>query len=202
MEKNAEEYIAKQKAALEQNEECGNSHYNLAVAYLGQKKYDDAEKSLHEAISCSPNLAEAYVQLGGICLYKNDMDGCLYYNKRAVKARAGFSIGFGNIGFVELQKGNIEEAVKNLKKAISFNTSFLQARATLANAYMMQGLFKESIEENKKALELEPTFAVSHFNIAIAYLEDGQKDLAIKHANTAVELGYEIPPELENDFKE
>ncbi|MCP3926527.1 MAG: tetratricopeptide repeat protein [Desulfobacterales bacterium] len=202
MEKNAEEYIAKQKAALAQNAECGNSHYNLAVAYLGQKKYDEAEQSLQEAISCSPNLAEAYVQLGGICLYKNDLDGCLYYNKRAVKARAGFSIGHGNIGFVELQRGNVEAAIKSLKKAISFNSSFLQAQATLANAYLMNGEIKESIEANKKALKLEPNFAVSHFNLALAYLEDNQKELAIEHSKKAVELGYEIPPELEKDFKE
>ena len=64
--KNVEEYIARQRSAIASNPECGTSHYNLAVALLGQKKYDEAEKELHEAIQCSPNLAEAYVQLGGI----------------------------------------------------------------------------------------------------------------------------------------
>ena len=103
--KNAEEYIAKQRQALAMNPECGTTRYNLAVALLGQKKYDEAENELKEALDNSPTLAEAYVQLGGICLHRNDLDGCLAYNEKAVQARAGFSIGYGNIGFVHLQKG-------------------------------------------------------------------------------------------------
>jgi Flp pilus assembly protein TadD len=73
--KNAEEFIAQQKQAIAQNPECGNSHYNLAIALMGQKKYDEAEKHLHEAIECSPGLAEAYVALGGICVQRGDLDG-------------------------------------------------------------------------------------------------------------------------------
>ena len=41
--KNVDEYINLQKAASASNPDCGNSHYNLAVAYLGQKKYQEAE---------------------------------------------------------------------------------------------------------------------------------------------------------------
>ncbi|MBW2517759.1 MAG: tetratricopeptide repeat protein, partial [Deltaproteobacteria bacterium] len=75
--KNAEEFIAQQRQAIAQNPECGNSHYNLGVALLGQKKYDEAEKHLNEAIENSPGLAEAYVALGGIALQRGDLDGCL-----------------------------------------------------------------------------------------------------------------------------
>ena len=100
--KNAEEYIAQQRLALAANPDCGTTHYNLAVALLGQKKNDEAEKELIAAIECSPTLAEAYVQLGGLCLQRGDLDGCLEYNQRAVRSRAGFSEGYGNIGFVHL----------------------------------------------------------------------------------------------------
>ena len=95
--KNVEEYIAMQRDAVASNPDCGTSHYNLAVGLMGQKKFDEAEKELHAAIDCSPNIAEAYVQLGGICLQRGDLDGCLEYNKQAIKARAGFFEGYGNI---------------------------------------------------------------------------------------------------------
>lgn len=193
---NAEEYIVQLRTSLASNPECGTTHYNLAVALMGQRKYEEAEKELHEAVGCSPTLAEAYVQLGAICMHREDMEGCLYYNKLATKARAGFSIGFGNIGFLELQKGNIDEAIKNLQKAIVFNSLFLQAYTTLANAYLMKGLVYESIETSKKALEIEPNFPIAHNNLAIAYLEDGQNDLAILHIDKAIEMGYEVAPQL------
>ena len=193
---NVEEYIAHHRAAIASNPDCGMSHYNLAVGLLGLKKYDEAEIELREAVGCSPTLAEAYVQLGGICLHRGDLDGCLAYNQRAVKARAGFSEGYGNIGFVQLQMGNIDEAIMALRKAITFNANFIQAYATLANAYLMKGLIDESIETNLKVLEIEPNFAIAHNNLTIAYLERGETEKAEKHCNKAVELGYEVAPEI------
>ena len=194
--KNADEYISQQKAAIASNSECGNSHYNLAVAYLGQKKYAEAEKELHEAISCSPSLAEAYVQLGGIRLQRGDLEGCLDYNQRAVKARAGFAEGWGNIGFVHMQLGNIDEAIPALEKAVRWNMKFLQAYTTLANAYLAKGRIEESIETNLKVITMEPNFPVVYNNLAIAYLEKGEFDLAIENADKAVELGYDVAPQI------
>ena len=194
--KNAEEYIARQRVAIAGNPECGTTRYNLAVALLGLQKYDEAEKELIAVIHCSPNLAEAYVQLGGLCLQRGDLDGCMAYNQQAIKVRAGFSEGHGNIGFVHLQKGEIDEAIRSLQKAIRWNPNFLQAYATLANAYLMKGLIDESIEANLKALELEPAFAIAHNNLAIGYLEKGATEKAVEHCNKAVELGYEVAPEI------
>lgn len=194
--RNVDEYIAHQRAAIGANPDCGTSHYNLAVGLLGLKKYEEAEKEFFAALECSPSLAEAYVQLGGICLQRGDLDGCLKYNKHAVRSRAGFSEGYGNIGFVYLQKGNIDEAITALEKAIRWNANFLQAYTTLANAYLMKGMIDESIETSLKVLDLEPDFAIAHNNLAIAYLEKGENDLAVKHVDKAVELGYEVAPEI------
>jgi tetratricopeptide (TPR) repeat protein len=194
--KNVEEFIAAQRAAIASNPECGNSHYNLAVALIGLKKYDEAEKELKEAIHCSPTLAEAYVQLGGICLQRGDLDGCLDYNQKAVHSRAGFAEGWGNIGFVQLQKGNIDKAIDALEKATRWNPNFIQAYATLANAYLMKGMVDKSIEINLKVLQLQPSFAIAHNNLAIAYLEKGEYEMAADHCAKAVALGYEVAPEI------
>ena len=68
--KNADEQIARLRQALVQNAECGTTHYNLAVALIGKQEFVEAEKELHDAIDCSPTMAEAYVQLGGLCLQR------------------------------------------------------------------------------------------------------------------------------------
>ena len=194
--KNVEEYIAQQRAFIASNPDCGTSHYNLAVALVGQKRYEEAEKALLEAVACSPSLAEAYVQLGGICLHRGDLDGCMAYNKKAIHSRAAFSDGGGNIGFVHLQKGEIDEAISALQKAIRYNPKFLQAYATLANAYLMNGMIEESIEANRKVLDLAPNFAVSHNNLAIAYMQNGEFARAIEHCDKALSLGYDVAPEI------
>lgn len=200
--KNAEEFIAKQQQAIAMNPECGTSRYNLAVALMGQKKYDEAEKQLKAAVHCSPSLAEAYVLLGGICLQRGDLDGCLDYNKQAIHSRAGFAEGYGNIGFCQLQKGNLDEAIYALEKAVKYNQKFLQAYTTLANAYLMKGQIDDAIETNLKVIDMEPNFAIAHNNLAVAYLEKGEKELAKEHAQKSQELGYEVDPELLKEISE
>ena len=198
--KNVEDFIARQRAGIAQNPECGTSHYNLAVGLMGQKKYDEAEKELFEALECSPSLAEAYVLLGGICLQRGDLDGCLNYNKSAVKVRPGFSEGYGNIGFIELQRGNVDEAIKNLERATAFNFRFVQAFANLGNAYLMKGRLEESIENNLKAIKLQPDFAPAHNNLAITYLEKQDYNRAAEHCDKAVALGYAVAAEIQSEI--
>ncbi len=101
--KNSDEHIVRLRSQLIKNDECGTTHYNLAVALLGKQEYVEAENELHEAIDNSPSLAEAYVLLGGICLQRKDLEGCYRYNQAATKARAGFAEGYANMAFVLLQ---------------------------------------------------------------------------------------------------
>jgi len=197
---NIDEYIAMQRQALAGNSECGTTHYNLGVALLGKKQYTEAERSFHAAIECSPSLAEAYVQLGGLCLKRGDLDGCLDWNTRAVKARPGFSEGYGNIGFVHMQKGELEEAIKALRRATAFNFRFVQGYTTLATAHLMRGEVDEAIEACVQALKADPNFPVAHNNLAIAYLEKGDQEQAKKHAMQAVALGYEVAPEIRKEL--
>jgi tetratricopeptide (TPR) repeat protein len=201
-----DEHIANLRSKLAHNTECGTTHYNLAVALMGKKEYDEAENVLHDAIDCSPSLAEAYVLLGGLCLQRDDLEGCLRYNRHAIKARAGFSEGYGNIAFVLLQQcvgtnpdedtKKITEAIRMLKKAITHNSQFVQAFTTLGTAYFMKGHVKEAIEANKKAIKIQPDFPIAHNNLAVAYLELKDYKKALEHCDKARELGYNIPKEL------
>ena len=161
---------------------------------------------LHDAIDCSPTLAEAYVLLGGICLQRGDLEGCYRYNQRATKARAGFAEGYGNMAFVLIQlvdgkdekedEEKIDKAIKNLKKAIIHNKNFVQAYVTLGTAYFMKGLVPEGIKANEEALLVQPEFPIAHNNLAVAYLELENFEKAIHHCDEAQRLGFEVSPEL------
>lgn len=208
--KNADDQIKRLRAQLSQNDECGTTHYNLAVALMGKQEYTEAEKEVREAIDCSPTLAEAYVLLGGICLQRKDLEGCYRYNQLATKARAGFSEGYGNMAFVLLQlidgknakedEEKVDKAIKNLKKAIIYNKKFVQAYTTLGTAYFMKGLVKEGITANLEAIAIQPEFPVAHNNLAVAYLEIKKFDKAISHCDKALELGFEVAQELKDEL--
>ncbi len=208
--KDIDAHIAELRESLAHNDECGTTHYNLAVALMGKQEFTEAEKELHEAIDASPTLAEAYVLLGGICLQRKDLEGCYRFNQRATKARAGFAEGYGNMAYVLLQlidgkdrkedEEKLHKAIKHLKKAIIHNKHFVQAYTTLGTAYFMKGLVEEGIKANLEAVKVQPEFPVAHNNLAVAYLEKGDFAKAIEHCDRAVELGFEVAQELKDEL--
>ena len=60
----------------------------------------------------------------------------------------------------------------------------------------MKGRVDDAIEANLKAIKLHGDFAPAHNNLAIAYLEKEAYDLAAEHCDRALELGYDVAPEI------
>jgi len=65
----------------------------------------------------------------------------------------------------------------------------------------MKGLVDEAIAANQKALKLSPDFAPSHNNLAIAYLEKGEYALAVEHCDKAINLGYDVAPQIRQEIE-
>ncbi len=188
-----DEYIADLQSEIEENEgKCANHHYNLGVALLSKSDYMAAEDSFLEALRQSPRLAEAYVQLGGICLSRGDLDGCLRYNEEAAQCRAKFPVPWGNIGFVHLQRGETDKAIAALKKALKWDKDFIQAKATLGAALYMAGQIDASIALSNEVIDKHPAFGPAWNNLSLAWLEKGDRDKAKEFALKAVEFGYEV----------
>jgi cytochrome c-type biogenesis protein CcmH/NrfG len=61
--RNVDEYIAELSQQIATNPQCASHHYNLGVAYLHKRMWQEAEKSFREAVDNSPRMAEAYVHL-------------------------------------------------------------------------------------------------------------------------------------------
>ncbi len=191
-----DEYIADLKSEIQDNEQCANHHYNLGLALLSKRDFVGAEDSFLAAVRNSPRLAEAFVQLGGICLERGDLDGCLRYNEEAANCRAKFPVPWGNIGFVHLQRGEPEKAIKALRKALKWEPNFIQAYSALATAHFMEGDYDESEAACNEALRREPNFAPAWNNLALVLFEKGEFARAVEAADKAVASGFDVRQEF------
>ena len=197
-----DEYIADLKAEIAQNEQCATHYYNLGLALLTKRDFVAAEEALLNAVRNSPHLAEAYVQLGGICLERGDLDGCLRYNEEAANCRAKFPVPWGNIAFVHLQRGEPDKAITALNKALKWDPNFVQAQNALATAYFMKGNYKACEEQCLAIIKKEPAFAPAWNNLALAYFDQGEHAKAKEAAETAKKLGFEVPEGFLEELKE
>ena len=196
-----DEYIADLKMEIAANEQCANHHYNLGLALLSKRDFVGAEEALLNAVRNSPHLAEAYVQLGGICLERSDLEGCLRYNEEAAQCRAKFPVPWSNIAFVHLQRGEPDKAITALKKALKWDPDFVQAKNALTTAYYMQGDFEACEKLCKEILDKEPAFAPAWNNMALAQFDLGKYAEARQSAAKAAELGFEVPEGFLEELK-
>ena len=191
-----DEYIADLQAELAKNENCAAHLYNLGMALLSKRDFAAAEDAFLRAVRNSPSLAEAYVQLGGICLVRDDLDGCLRYNQEAASCRPRFAIPWGNIGFVHMQRGDPEQAIPALRKALKWDPKFIQARTTMATAMYMQGDYDAAIECGNEVVRQEANFGPAWNNLALAHFEKGEFARAVECADKAQECGFDVREEF------
>jgi len=194
---NIDEYIADLKANLQANPTCGNTHYNLGVAYLSRRDFVEAEREFLDAVAHSPRMAEGYVQLGGIALQQGDLESCLNYNIQATQQRPFFAVPWGNIGFVYMQQGENDKAHKALKKALKLDPEFIQAQATMTSLLIAMEDFEEADKLLKSILEKCDHFGPAWNNKAIVDAHNGSWKDAAECIARAEASGFEVP----EDFK-
>ncbi len=193
---NVDEYIAELKIQLQSNPDCASHYYNLGVAYLSKRMWQEAEEAFRTATEHSPRMAEAYVQLGGICLQRGDIEGCLNYNKHAKGCRIQFAVPYANMGFCYLQMGKVDHAIASLKKAINRDPDFIQALSTMGSAYLMDGQPDEAKKHLDHCLEMAPNFGPAWNNMGLYWLEKSNKKKAQESFDKACKYGFEVAEEL------
>ena len=196
------EYIRDLQEEISKDPKCAIHHYNLGVAMLSLGDYAEAENCFLEAVRNSAHLAEAYVQLGGLCLRRGDLDGCYQYNKEASQLRAKYPIPWPNMGFVHLQRGEVDEAITALHKALTWDPNYVQARATFASALYMKGEYEKSAEMSRMVLKQEPAFGPAWNNLSLAVFELGDVEKAKEYAEKAYEFGYDVNDDYWKELKE
>jgi tetratricopeptide (TPR) repeat protein len=60
----SETAICRLKSSLDLDSNMYETHYNLAVAYISAKKYDEAVQSLETVLKLKPDFSDAYYSLG------------------------------------------------------------------------------------------------------------------------------------------
>lgn len=195
-----DEYIKDLKAAIEASGgQCASHHYNLGLAFLSKRDFVAAESEFLECLRESPHMAEAMVQLGGLCMQRGDLDGCLNYNRDAAECRPKFAVAESNIAFVLLQRRDPDKAISHLERALKWDPSFVQARNDMAMAYFMKGMFAESEKACRELLGDEPEFAPAWNNLALSLFEQKRYQEASEAVNKAVEKGFDVPEDFRKE---
>jgi len=166
-------------------------HYNLGLAYTQKGLIEEAISEFKQALECNPNLAQAYVNMGGLYMTAEaDPAKSIEANLRALEIDPELGPAHSNLALGYLRAGQPEKAITHGQKALEIMPGSPQAYHLLVTAYLHGGQAEAAAGLSMKMIEADSSFAAAHFNLATALSALGKDREADEHAKRAIELGY------------
>lgn len=183
-----EEAIADYKRGIQLAPDNGQMRFNLAVANLKLKRYDEAERSISDLLKYSNKYNEAYALRAGIALERGDTTLALQRIAEATKIDPNISLPYRLKASIAASRSQWAEAIKGLDRAIELDGSNPEIHTNRAILHYQNNNLKSAMSDYSKALELDPRNKISLNNRAILRQQVGEKALALQDWNRLIAL--------------
>ena len=189
--------------SIKVNSRYVQAYTNLALVYNALGKHEEAILLCKKALKIKPDNPDAYNNMGQAYHRLGKFEEAASIYEKAIKLNPKHSTAYSNLGIVYIRLEKLDKAVKFLKKSIELKPGFETAHYNLGNAYIAKKMPKEAMESFKKAIEIKPDYAKAHNNLAAAYYHNTKHyDLAVKHCDIALGLGYKVHPKFLESLEE
>jgi serine/threonine-protein kinase len=184
-------------SVVAQQTNSASDHFDKALAFFREQKFDAALSELNEAVRIDNRFAEAYGLRGSLRLFiRHDLDAALADFDKVIELAPnvnGIEQIYHNRGMVRMMKGNRDGALSDINKAISISPRY-------AEPYHTRGLLKEewgdfdgAVEDFNKAMLLDPKSSSPYESRGIIRSYRGDLVGALDDFNKAIGLNPDHP---------
>ncbi|MCM8773964.1 MAG: tetratricopeptide repeat protein [Candidatus Omnitrophica bacterium] len=181
------------------------AYQTLGVIYMKMGKEDLALDAWEKELRYYPNLPEINLNLGIFYLNKKDFEKAKNFFIRAIKIDPNHYAGYYGLARISEDENELNYALAMYKKACSLRPNDFYLNYYLGSLYARLG-YAKALSYLLKTIKLNPYFAPAHNDLAVLYASQSppQRELAKKHAQIALSLGYPVDKDflqlLENNF--
>ena len=164
-------------------------HNNLAAAYLGEKRFDEARREIEITLGLDPQYTDAYINLGHIYSQQEKWEQARTEFDRGILLGTPKADAFFNAGLVRTYLSRTEEAIPFFKKAVEMKPQRAKYHFELGNAYRSLNRHDEALVEYRMTLKAQPGHIQAQNNIGVLFWNLKQYDLAEQAFQKALVLG-------------
>ena len=164
----------------------------LAAACFALNQYDQSIKYYENIIRVSPNLVDAYLGMGEVCMIKGDIDRAekSYLKARALTPNSGLPN--YKLGHIEKQRENFYLAEKHFKKAVDCEPEVVDYQSVLAQTLIKIESFQEARKVCAKVLQLSPLSKIALGGLSVTNARLGNYSEAINAIDIVLAQQYLI----------
>jgi tetratricopeptide (TPR) repeat protein len=167
------------------------ARYKIGVAYLNEKKIQQAFLEFQHAHDLNPNNKEVLNALGIIyLLHFDETTKSIDYFQKAVRVDPSYSEALNNLGYAHEKLGRFADAIPYYKRAVT-NLMYAtpeNAYVNMGNAYYRLGKYEEAATAYKEALKRAPALIPAHMKLALCYNAMGRYGDASAAMTNAIDI--------------
>lgn len=163
---------------------------NLAVCYISERKFEEAETILREAIELDANNMDAYFNLATILDDLKKYDEAELCYKKIIDLDPENIYVYNNLGFFYQQIGRYKESIQCFNKVIDVYPDEAYSYNNRAYSYMKLGKLKKALTDVNLSITLLPENAFAYRNRALIYFEMERSEDACQDLQKALDLGF------------
>jgi tetratricopeptide (TPR) repeat protein len=145
-------------AAMRQNPNNEDVHYDLGLALARQGKVDEAIQQYNEALRIFPSYVEAHNNLGNLLMRAGRTEEGIQHFETALKIMPDYASAHNNLGTAFQKQGRLDEALQHFQKAAKLNPDYWEAHFNVGLASLQLGQTNEARGELETVRRLRPDF--------------------------------------------
>jgi tetratricopeptide (TPR) repeat protein len=161
---------------------------DVGVSWANQDYFDPSQRVLLGTVEQYHLNAELWRQIA-----LGDWPNAFYHIRYTLQVFPNHPRGLSLVGEYAKATKNRTVAITYFNKAVRLFPGHAITHAQHGNYLVEIGQIDDGIVKLRNAIELEPKLAVAHAWLAQAYYKKGNRELALKEAQLAKELGYRNP---------
>jgi protein O-mannosyl-transferase len=173
---------------INQYKTVARAYNNRGIAFVNDKRNDEAMKDFNKAIELKPGYADAYTNRGNLFRSENRNDEAIKDFNKAIELIPDYAEPYNNRGTVFLNEKRYGEAIKDFNKAIELNPKNAESYYNRGIVFVYEKRTDEAVNDFNRAIKLKPDFAGAFANRGTVFMNEKRNDEAIEDFNKAVEL--------------
>lgn len=122
---------------------------------------DPNSPSILRALTISPYLPTANLQLGNMYMEKGDFNKAEEYYLRALTGNDEFELAHANLGNLYISMKNYDAAIASLKRALELKPQYAYALYTLGLAYWYKAQWQDVVNAWEECLRVDPNYELA-----------------------------------------
>jgi Flp pilus assembly protein TadD len=161
------------------------AHYNVGLALLENKRFDEARDALETAARLEPGEARVFDALGRSHAATGDLKSAAASFELAISLDPDLFEAHNNLGYVRFEEKDYQAASRQFERALQLNPGAASSRFNLALCHARQAKLGEAEKQLRLVVESAPQDAEAYYQLGLVCERLGE----LSRAKVAFESG-------------